>query len=182
MKNDINLRKKEIRKEIKILKKEIAFQEKKNRSEQILSKVEKLSEFINAKTIMLYWSMEDEVHTHDFILKHANDKIIILPSVQGDKLVLKEFNGLESLVAGERYAISEPQGDEFIASEQIEFILVPGVAFDRSNNRMGRGKAYYDKTLVTLDAFKTGICFDFQLLDTVPTDEYDIPMDMVISD
>ncbi len=130
---------------------------------------------------MFYWSMDDEVFTHDFVCKWSTDKQVILPVVNGSTLDLKVFKGVEHLVAGENYGIPEPDGELFTREQDIDFILVPGVAFDTNNNRMGRGKAYYDRLLHTLSAYKVGVCFHFQLLPSVPTDQYDIKMDKVIS-
>lgn len=171
-----------IRKMIKTLKAAISLEEKISRSSEILTQLEKSPTFQESKTVMMYWSMDDEVYTHDFIKKWANRKRIILPSVQGDQLILKEFTNIEGLTPGEKYGISEPDGPELSHPEQIDLIIVPGVAFDIKNNRMGRGKAYYDKTLSTLKAIKIGICFNFQLLEQVPTDPHDIKMDLIISE
>ena len=131
---------------------------------------------------MAYWSMDDEVFTHDFLQKYLGKKKIILPVVNGDMLDLKEFVGLSSMEAGESYGISEPTGDIFTEINQIDLIIVPGVAFDVQLNRLGRGKAYYDKLLKESNAYKIGICFDFQLMESVPVDEHDIKMDLLISD
>ena len=83
---------------------------------------------------------------------------------------------------GVAFGIDEPIGNVYDNPEKIDLIVVPGVAFDKKNNRLGRGKAYYDKLLKTANTFKVGICFDFQLIDSVPVDKYDIKMDLVISD
>ncbi len=177
---DINAQKKKIRKEIKQLKANYSLAEKQELSQSILEQVEQLPQFQSAKTVMLYWSMDDEVATHDFVCKWAKSKQVILPVVNGSTLDLKVFKGIDNLVAGENFGIPEPDGDVFTKEEDIDFILVPGVAFDRENNRMGRGKAYYDRLLRELSAYKVGVCFDFQLLPTVPTDQYDIKMDKVV--
>lgn len=176
----INQRKKEIRKKIKELKLKYSFEEKKQKSIEIWKELEESLTFQNAKIIMFYWSMNDEVHTHDFIEKWTKTKNIILPSVQGDDLILKKYESKSKLCKGDRYGILEPKGREFKELEKIELIIVPGIAFDKNNNRMGRGKAYYDKLLKTLKAYKVGICFDFQYLQQVPTDEHDIKMDKII--
>ncbi|MFA8432924.1 MAG: 5-formyltetrahydrofolate cyclo-ligase [Marinifilaceae bacterium] len=178
----IDEKKKQIRKEIRRLKSHVALEEKKARSAKILEKVEAILDFQEAKTIMLYWSMEDEVHTHEFVCKWAQKKRIILPCVDGDQLLLKEFKGLDTLVDGDLFGIPEPDGPVFEKPEEIDLILVPGVAFDTKKNRMGRGKAYYDRLLKSVDAFKLGICFDFQLLDEVPVDEHDVKMNLIISE
>ena len=69
----------------------------------------------------------------------------------------------------------------FTDLNKIDVILVPGVAFDRTLNRLGRGKGFYDKILSQTKACKIGICFDFQLLDRIPTEVHDVRMTQVIS-
>lgn len=178
----INEEKKILRKKVKELKAQFSLEQKKEKSVAIWQKVEALKIFQEAKITMLYWSMDDEVFTHDFVLKWVKKKKIILPSVQGDNLILKEFKGLEDMKAGASFGIMEPQGKDFTDINAIELIIVPGVAFDKQNNRMGRGKAYYDKLLKNSNAYKLGVCFDFQLFDEVPVDEFDVKMDKVITD
>ena len=176
----IDEEKKRIRKEIRKLKAAVSLDEKNRRSKLILDQVELLSEFKNADTVMLYWAMADEVQTSDFVVKWAASKRVILPCVNGNDLDLRVFRGEEDLVAGENFGIPEPSGELFLDYDEIDLILVPGVAFDVDNNRMGRGKAYYDRLLSSLKAYKLGVCFDFQLLQSVPTDEHDIKMDRII--
>ncbi len=170
-----------IRKRIRDLKLEIPVEEKKLRSAQVFKALEQLAVFKTSKTVMLYWSMDDEVFTHDFILKWQHMKQLILPSVDGSELRLKEFKGLTNLVPGSSFGILEPSGEDFAEFDKIELIIVPGIAFDCDNNRMGRGKAYYDKLLKNSQAYKIGICFDFQLLPLVPVDERDIKMNLVLT-
>ena len=80
-----------------------------------------------------------------------------------------------------KYQIREPIGEnEF--KLPLEAIIVPGICFDMSNNRLGFGKAYYDKYLEGKDIFKIGLCFKEQLINQLPTDEWDIKMDIVITD
>ena len=150
------------------------------KSQKIFEQVENLESFVRAKVVMLYWSMSDEVFTHDFANKWIGEKEIILPTVVGDNLVLKKFEGAEKLIAGDFYGIGEPEGKEYNSPENIDVIFVPGVAFDKENNRLGRGKAYYDKLLKTSRAQKVGLCFDFQFFDSIPVDEHDMKMDLVI--
>lgn len=179
---NIDDQKKEIRKAIRALKRDVSLEDKKKRSQKILDDLEKNESFKDANTVMLYWSMDDEVHTHDFVLKWASKKRIILPCVKGDLLELRVFKGLENLIEGDGFGILEPSGELFTDVNSIDLIVVPGVAFDKQNNRMGRGRAYYDKLLITTSCTKVGICFDFQLLDEVPVNEYDVMMDTIISE
>lgn len=171
--------KKEVRKEIRRLKKLYLPEEKRRKSESVWEQVEQDEHFMQAEVVLAYWSMEDEVFTHDFVSRWAGKKTLLLPSVRGEELDIRYFDGAEKLVPGEAYAIPEPVGDLFGNWEKIDVILVPGMAFDAQGNRLGRGKGYYDKVLKQTSAYKIGICFDFQFLESVPTEAHDVRMDKV---
>jgi len=173
--------KKELRKQIRIIKKQYSATQLIELSTDIHLQLENLPAFQDAKTVLMYWSMTDEVYTQSFIEKWSASKRIILPSVKGDDLVLKEFNGVQNLTAGEQFAIPEPEGLPFLDTESIDLIIVPGVAFDKLGNRMGRGRGFYDKLLNTTTAVKIGICFNFQMVENVPVEEHDKKMDFVVS-
>ena len=177
---DIHQQKKELRRKVKAIKKEYSYSIKREMSIPLCKKIENLKAFQESSIVMAYWSMEDEVNTHNFVKKWAKKKRIILPVVNGDELLLKEFHSLSEMRAGEQFAIPEPIGAVFTEIEKIEFIIIPGVAFDVNGNRMGRGKAYYDKLLISLKAYKLGLCFPFQIFENIPMDEYDVQMDAVI--
>lgn len=178
---NVTEQKKLLRKQIKQYKLNHSIFEIKEKSKVVFSKLEKLKEFENASIIMIYWAMADEVQTQDFIEKWEASKTFLLPVVHGDDMVIKKFENSRQLVEGEKYGIEEPIGEEFEDYSAIDMIIVPGIAFGKNLSRLGRGKAYYDKFLKTLNAFKIGICFDFQLFDSVPADENDVRMDLVIS-
>jgi len=178
----IDQRKKELRNLIKVKKKQYSLEQKKSKSSIIFNKLENLDIFKNSRIIMAYWSMSDEVFTHDFVLKWYKEKQFILPVVKGDDLELRLFRGKEYMVKGESFGIEEPVGESFTRVEDIDIVIVPGVAFDKENNRLGRGKAYYDKLLIKSNALKLGVCFDFQYLNEVPTDGHDIKMDLILHD
>lgn len=173
--------KKLIRKQIRALKKQITPAFREEEANTVFAVIEKLESFRQANVVMAYWAMDDELPTRPFIEKWCIHKTIILPSVDGDVLRLKVYHGIENMVAGDRFSIPEPDGSDFTEMEKIGFIVVPGVAFDHNNNRMGRGKAYYDQLLSSLTCFKAGVGFSFQLLDYIPVDPHDVPMNIVIA-
>lgn len=175
------MEKKEVRKQIREEKKRYTLEEKKQKSISVWDQVEEQVAFQKANVVLAYWSMDDEVFTHDFVCKWAGQKTILLPCVKGDELEIRYFDGQEQLCPGEGYAIPEPVGQLFTDWGKIDVILVPGVAFDQNLNRLGRGKGYYDKILSRTQACKLGICFDFQFLEEVPTEIHDIKMTQVIS-
>lgn len=154
---------------------------RKAKSLPVWTQVEQEEHFQKARVVLAYWSMEDEVFTHDFVCKWAKEKTLLLPCVRGNELDIRYFDGRDKLCPGEGFAIPEPIGQLFTELDRIDVVLVPGVAFDASGNRLGRGKGYYDKILQqTKKAYKIGICFDFQLLNQVPVEDHDVVMDRVL--
>lgn len=173
--------KKALRIEIRQLKRACPLEERRRKSLSVWEAVERDEVFQQAETVLAYWSMDDEVYTHDFVNKWAGNKTLLLPCVKGDELELRYFDGEERLQPGEGYAIPEPVGELFTDWGKIDLILVPGVAFDKSGNRLGRGKGYYDKVLKQMGAYKLGVCFDFQLVERVPVEPHDVKMDRVVA-
>lgn len=164
-------------------------QEKKNHtaeqlkawSSSILQQVENHPSFIHAGTVLLYYSLPDEVHTHAFIERWKDRKRLILPVVIGPtELELRCYTGKQDLAKG-KFGIEEPIGKAFTAFQEIDLAIIPGVGFDKQGNRLGRGKGYYDRILPEIQAPKIGICYHFQLFDTIPTNQYDQPMNEVIT-
>ena len=173
--------KKALRIEIRQLKRACPLEERRRKSLSVWEAVERDEVFQQAETVLAYWSMDDEVYTHDFVKRWAGSKTLLLPCVKGDELELRYFDGEERLLPGEGYAIPEPVGELFTDWGKIDLILVPGVAFDKSGNRLGRGKGYYDKVLKQTGAYKLGVCFDFQLVERVPVEPHDVKMDRVVA-
>ena len=154
---------------------------RKLQSAKILAALEAHPAFRAANTILLYHSLGDEVDTHTFIKKWSSEKRILLPVVVGDDLELRIYTGPDDMTTGS-YGIEEPTGEVFTDYAAIDLIAVPGVAFDRKGNRLGRGKGYYDRLLPRIpSAYKAGICFPFQLVEEVPADSYDVRMDIIIT-
>ncbi len=172
--------KQQLRQQITALKKEYK-EQRAALSATVLAALEAHPAFKAAGTVLLYHSLPDEVDTHDFIRRWCGKKRIVLPVVVGDELELRLYTSEKDLAIG-AYGIAEPVGDTFTDYSSIAFIAVPGVAFDRRGNRLGRGKGYYDRLLPRLPhARKVGICFPYQLVESVPAEVFDIRMDEVIT-
>lgn len=178
--DNIRKEKSELRKLIKELKKVHSFEQKKEMSKPIWEEIETKEWFKDAKVVLMYWSMKDELHTHDFIIKWYKEKTILLPCVEGDILKIRQFEGIESMKEGVAFSILEPTGKEFVNIHLIDLMIIPALAFDKENNRLGRGKGFYDKLLENSNTLKVGVCFPFQFLDKIPTEEFDVKMDYVI--
>ncbi|MBP3763609.1 MAG: 5-formyltetrahydrofolate cyclo-ligase [Bacteroidales bacterium] len=173
----------EVRKRMRALKAAVPPEEKLRRSRIIMQRLGCSPDFVTAQVALLYWSMADEVQTHEFVNQQYSTKTLLLPCVQGDDLVLRQYTGPDCMVSGEQFGIGEPTGPVWTDMEAIQLIAVPGVAFDLDGNRMGRGRGFYDRLLKsTPKATKIGIAFDFQMLDHIPTEPHDVRMDRVLTD
>lgn len=173
-------KKSDIRMSIKNIKKSITEEERAQISDRIRRYTEQLPEFRQAGTILLYHSLRDEVDTSSFLNLWQHDKRLLLPVVKENDLIICDYHP-DNLKPGS-FGIFEPQGDEITDLSIIDLIIIPGVAFDKNRNRLGRGKGYYDRLLSRLSAYKVGICYDCQITDHIPVEEHDIPMDHVITE
>lgn len=179
--NNIQQEKSKIRKEISLLKNGCSSDELINRSKEVLSVLELTGVFQEAKNIFIYNNLEDEVQTFEFIQKWSSEKNFYLPVVDNDELVFRAYTST-SAFRQSSFGIMEPVGEDFTDFKKVDLAIIPGVAFDRFMNRLGRGKGYYDRFLPKLKAPKLGICFDFQLLDKIPSEINDIKMDYIVSE
>lgn len=92
-----------------------------------------------------------------------------------------EINDLNHVIKG-AYGIREPYKTVPIPVSAIDVAVIPGVAFGKHGERLGFGKGYYDRFLADFNGIKLGVCYDFQLLDALPTDNYDVTMNTIITE
>lgn len=147
-----------------------------------------LSEFRDAGIILFYASFDGEVDTLDMI-KEAQQmgKSIGLPKIDRQNNLFMPIltRYLDKELASGAYGIKEPISSEgkTLSLEDIDLVIVPGVAFDKENNRLGRGKGYYDRFLKMLPASTptVGLAFDFQIVNTLPFIEpHDVPVSQTV--
>jgi len=137
---------------------------------------------ISAGTILMYYSLPDEVNTHDAVKRLAGKgKHVLLPRVKdGGNMEIRVYESQDDMQKG-CYGIMEPTGRLFVDYDKIDVAVIPGMSFDNANNRLGRGKGYYDRFLSKVPhIYKIGVCFDFQKLPVIPASAHDIKMDVVI--
>ncbi len=137
--------------------------------------------FRQAHTLLFYHSLPDEVNTTAFIEKWYQAKELLLPAVKGEELELHRYTGPEKCRTG-AFGIIEPHDSLFTDYEWIDLAIVPAMAFDLAGNRLGRGKGYYDRLLPRLSCPKVGLCFSFQLLDQVPAEPFDVPVNRIFTE
>jgi 5-formyltetrahydrofolate cyclo-ligase len=168
-----------IRKAVKAEKADMTEEFKKIQSEKVFAKIEKMPEFLTSKTILMYWSMSDELSTHAFIRKWCKQKTILLPVVKGHHLTVKIFSTENEMTENEIKVMEPSQKDEYL--KKIELAIIPGVAFDKKKRRLGRGKGYYDRFLKHKGIQKWGVGFDCQLYELIPSAAFDVNMDRIIT-
>ena len=135
----------------------------------------------NAKTVYGYLPYNQEVRTVPILQQALLDgKKVAVPKVYGDTM---RFIYLEDLlaVAPSDMGIPEPVADEPVAADETALVLMPGLAFDPKGNRMGYGGGFYDKFLAQEPGHPTvALCYEFQMVESIPTDDYDIPVNCVL--
>ena len=176
-------RKPSLRQYIRAQKREHTAAELAAMSEDIVNKVLASAEWREAGTLLLYYPLHDEVDVRALLhVSCEGGKRVLLPVVKGEELELRLYEGESSLREG-AFGIMEPTGPLFAPEDygEIEFAIIPGMAFDRAGHRLGRGKGYYDRLLPKLRAARlVGVCFPFQFLDEVPAEPHDIAVAAVV--
>jgi len=179
-----------VRKKMKIRMRDQKVSERRKRSRVIHRKLFLNEDFLNSKCVMLYVSKgTGEVETGPIIKQAlAMGKKVVLPVTSAKTKDMKPvyLRDIKKLEKG-LYGIYEPKGPsnrKTAELKDIDLVIVPGLAFDRRNNRIGRGKGYYDNFLRRLPKgrSKIGLGFRFQLLDRIPSTERDVPLAAVITE
>ena len=177
----------ELRRQMRAAKREFfsthTLQEQHFLAEEILGRVEQSEAFRRARVVLAYYSLSDELFTHDFVQRWADKKTILLPKVVGDDLTLHRYTNAMSMSEG-AFGIMEPCTPEFTDYAAVDMVIVPGVAFDRLGNRLGRGRGYYDRLFASRlphNIYKVGVCYPFQLVESVPTEPCDVQMDEIVT-
>ena len=172
--------KQELRKQVKEAKRLLTDAQKQQQADNAFSIIENLHEFSEAKTILIYHSLPDELPTKQVIEHWSKIKNLLLPRVDGDDLRLFAYDP-QKLEYG-NYGIVEPQlTNEEWNIKDVDLVIVPAVAFDAQGHRLGRGKGFYDRLLSSSSAIKIGVALDCQMTYCVPNDAHDINMDIVVS-
>lgn len=175
-------RKKAIRTEIFQRRKKISEEFVIYNSQIICDKICELEEFKKSSCIYTYVDFKKEVMTRG-ILRKAWEmrKKTAVPKVQEDGLVFYIIDSFEQLKKG-YFGIEEPVSGK-LADDEHAFMVVPGVAFDKQLHRIGYGKGFYDRYLSNHPKHPTAaVAFDFQIMQEIPCDQYDIRPDQLVTE
>lgn len=173
--------KKELRQQMKQLKAMTPVAVRNVEAQMVFNTIRTMPVWQQAQHILCYWSLPDELPTHESVNQWLDaGKNIYLPRVNGDDLEIVPYHGAQSLDDKNKFHIGEPVGEAVDAS-CLELIIVPAVALDAQRNRLGRGKGFYDRLLSSTSCPTIGVVCDFQLVEEVPVEPHDRPLDCVVT-
>lgn len=170
----------ELRRQIRCLKRQMSEEDIVNKSKILCSRFLTTDAYQKAQTIYGYLSCNQEVRTMPILEQALRDgKKVALPKCYGPEM---RFIYVEDLtrIRKSSCGVPEPLDDVPIADDETALVLMPGMAFDQSGHRMGYGGGYYDRFLSAQPHHPTiALCYDFQVVEQLPTDAFDIPVDQL---
>ncbi len=175
------MNKQELRRSIREQKRAMSQEEILRRSEILAEKLARCPAYQAARTIYGYLPYNQEVRTVPMLRRALEEgKHVAVPKVYGDEMKFIYLDDLSQVAKG--YAgIPEPIADGPVAQDGTALVLMPGLAFDPQGHRIGYGGGFYDKFLAKEPGHPTvALCYDFQVVEHLDTEEFDIPVDIVI--
>lgn len=173
--------KSKLRKEIRAKKRAMTEAEIQEKSEALGHQFLATEAYRQAKTIYGYLPYNQEVRTVPMLLQAlADGKQVAVPKVYGEEMRFIYITDMAQVAPG--YAgIPEPIADSPVADDPDALVLMPGLAFDPEGHRIGYGGGFYDRFLAAEPNHPTlALCYDFQMLPRLDTEEFDIPVDCVL--
>ena len=177
----------EIRKQLLSLRNSLSTEEMKTSSGEIVDRLMRIEEIRNASTLMAFLSFGSEVDLDELIRwGWREEKQVVVPFCRPEsrEMTACRIDGFDELETG-HYGIREPKEGLLrpVEGGEIEAILVPAVAFDRRGYRVGYGGGYYDRFLPAApQAAKIGVAFSSQIIEKIPVDAHDLPVDMIVTE
>lgn len=175
------MNKQELRKAIRARKRAMTPEEIERRSQALCRKFLQSEAYQRARTLYGYLPYNQEVRTVPILERAlADGKRVAVPKVYGDEMKFIFLEDLTQVAVG--YAnIPEPIADGPVAQEPDALVLMPGLAFDPQGHRIGYGGGFYDKFLSREPNHPTvALCYEFQMVEKLETEAFDIPVDTVI--
>ena len=140
--------------------------------------------FKQAGHIALYHPVHNEVDTTPlFKTACIEDKKIYYPRIHGDILSFHQVKDISDLIPA-TFGIPEPASTKpSVSLNLIDLFIIPGICFDIHGNRIGFGKGFYDRTLISADREKRiGLAYNFQVVKSIKTDKYDLPLGCIVNE
>jgi len=182
--DDLKRRKRALRREVRARRDALPPEERERLGQAVARNLLTLPEVRQASTVMAFSSFGSEVDTRPIIEQLARDgRRVVLPRVEGRTIVPVGYRSGDP-VKPSSFGALEPAGGDPVRPEEIDVVIVPGLAFDRRGHRVGYGGGFYDRFLGRLrpDALTVSICFSVQVVDEVPNGRGDRPVDLVVTE
>lgn len=163
--------------------------ERRERSRRIVAFCREIAGFSSAEVVCSYVSFREEVETVEFIaaLLQEGRRVAVPVHLHGtaQSLIFAEIHALSELVRNHFGILQPPRAAaRMLPTAAIPLFLVPGLAFDPAGRRLGYGLGFYDRAFADAapGALKVGLAFELQVLESVPADPHDVPMDLVVTE
>lgn len=180
--------KKTLRKNLLKQRESLPWLEVQGKSHEVTQRLLFLPEYKKAETILIYLAFNKELDTSAFMqTAWQQKKKIVVPVCQPQdrSLLLSQLLAFNELAPG-TWGIPEPKAEFLrpVPVQQIDLLIIPGVAFDSQGYRLGYGGGYFDRFLPTIrpDCTKVGLAYDFQLLDELPREPHDTAVDVIVTE
>lgn len=179
--------KKELRKQLKESLAELTVEEMRERSSRAADLLTTQPEYLQSEIIMVFLSMQTEISTVPLVLKAWQDrKRVLAPRVSWEqrRMIPVEIHSLDDGVEETESHVLQPVEGDPIPISMIDLVVVPGLGFDSTGNRLGRGRGFYDRFLGQKE-FRSVTCalaFEQQVVDSIPSDSHDIRVQMLVTE
>jgi len=151
-------------------------------SEMIQARVLNMNEFISAKIVAAYHPMGSEVSTLKILSSVLQlNKRLALSRVEDGTITFAEVKDLEKDLEIGQYKIMEPK-NHCLKMNEMDLVLVPGIAWDKHGYRLGYGKGYYDRYLANLQTVSVGLAYSFQVLEDIPHGRNDFHVNLIVTE
>lgn len=184
-KTDLQIKKDKIRKEI-LAKRNILSDKDINEKSDLI--IKNLASYIeNVQNIMIFMDMKTEVKITKLLELYPKKNFFIskITNSKNREMKINKYNKNELIL--HKFGYYESSSNDFYDEEILDVVIVPALAFDSKKNRIGFGGGYYDTFLEKVrkknnKVLFIGVCYDFQIIDSVPTEKHDITLDFVVSE
>ena len=184
-KTDLQIKKDKIRKEI-LAKRNILSDKDINKKSDLI--IKNLTSYIeNAQNIMIFMDMKTEVKITKLLELYPKKNFFIskITNSKNREMKINKYNKNELIL--HKFGYYESSSNNFYDEEILDVVIVPALAFDSKKNRIGFGGGYYDTFLEKVrkknnKVLFIGVCYDFQIIDSVPTEKHDVTLDFVVSE
>jgi len=179
--------KEQLRQQVKKTLLSISHEQRTEKSKKACQNLISTPQFQQASTVMMFLSLPQEVDTSEAILQAwQQGKTVAVPKIswQQRHMIAVEINSLDTDFSTSVAGLRNPVTGVPVPFEDIDLVVTPALAFDKAGNRLGRGGSYYDRffTNPLLKAVKCGFAFAEQIVEFVPTDKTDVPVDLLVTD